>query len=111
MTPLKQYSADHRYLLEQAGRAAGMERPVAVDLDDFEGPLLRQAKRRELVPLDGVLVRDWTPDGRRASAGACIGMRLYEIDGVRFAEVRFWHNNESSCCGLSFTAVDLKDYA
>lgn len=111
MTPLKHYSADHRYLLDAVGRAAGLERPVAIDLDDFEHPLLRQAKRRELVPLDGVLVRDWDPDNRRTNPGVRLGARVYEIDGVRFAQVRFGHDNEASCAGLEFTAVAAADYA
>src|SRR5262245_31425689 len=110
MSELKQYSADHRYLLEQAARAAGMERPVAVEMDEFHDPLVRQAKRRELLPIDGVLVRDWAPEGRRTSAGIQLGVRLYEIEGVRFARVRFSHHNQRNCWGLDFIAVDEKDY-
>src|SRR5919204_7005977 len=56
---LKQYAADHRYLLDTAGRAAGFAEPVAVQLDAFYEPLVKAARRGELLPLDGVLVRDW----------------------------------------------------
>src|SRR5262245_10316805 len=67
MSELKQYSADHRYLLDQAARAGGLSRPVAIDMDEFYTPLIRASRRRELVPIDGVLVRDWDPDGRRVA--------------------------------------------
>lgn len=111
MTPLKNYSADHRFLLDAAARAAGLERPVAIDLDEFAGPLLRKALRRELVPLDGVLVRDWDPDNRRTNPGVRIGVRVYEIEGIRFARAQFSHDNDSNCAGMDFAAVDEKDYA
>jgi hypothetical protein len=108
---LKQYSADHRYLLEQAARAAGWSDPVALEMDEFYVPVIKAARRRELVPLDGVLVRDWDPDNRRTNPGMQMGMRLYEIEGVRFARVRFAHSDTRSCWGMDFVAVDRKDYA
>ena len=37
---LKHYTAEHRYLLAEAGRAAGLADPVAIDLDEFAVPLL-----------------------------------------------------------------------
>src|SRR5262245_49052527 len=110
MSELKQYAADHRFVLEQAARAAGFARPVAIQLDEFYTPLVRKARRRELVPIDGVLVRDWDPDGRRVSPGLQMGMRLYDIEGVRFVRVRFLHNDHGNCWGLDFVAVDEKDY-
>src|ERR1051326_2246658 len=99
---LKQYAADHRYLLDVAARAAGFTEPVAVQLDEFYEPLIKTARRGELLPLDGVLVRDWDPDNRRTDPGCQIGMRLYDIDGVRFVRVRFFHHTRRSCCGLDF---------
>jgi hypothetical protein len=108
---LKQYSADHRYLLEQAGRAAGLADPVAIELAEFYLPVIKAARRGALVPIDGVLVRDWEPDGRRTNPGVQLGMRLYEIEGVRFARVRFIHDDRNSCWGMDFVAVDRKDYA
>ena len=38
---LKQYTADHRYLLDTAARAAGFTDPVAVDMDEFYEPLVK----------------------------------------------------------------------
>jgi cell division protease FtsH len=110
-TLLEQYSADHRRLLEAAGRALGAADVVAVDMDDFYTPLVKAARRRGLLPLDGVLVRDWDADTRRAGPGVQIGMRLYEIGGVAFARVTFWAGYDSGCAGLDFAAVPRKDYA
>jgi cell division protease FtsH len=109
-SPLKQYAADHRYLLEAAARHAGFANPVALDLDEFYIPLVKSARRGPVVPLDGVLVRDWDPDNRHTNPGFQIGMRLYEVDGVRFARVRFSFNDRLNGWGLDFVAVDQKDY-
>jgi hypothetical protein len=111
MSDLKQYTADHRYLLEQAGRAARLADPVAIELAEFYLPVIKAARRRELLPIDGVLVRDWDPDGRRTNPGVQLGMRLYEIEDVRFVRVRFIHDDHNSCWGMDFVAVDRKDYA
>lgn len=110
MSSLKQYAADHRFLLEQAARAAGFSQPIALDLDEFHGPLVKAARRRDLLPIDGVLVRDWDPDNRRTSSGVQLGMRLYEISGIRFVRIRFMHDDRNNCWGLDFIAVDQKDY-
>ncbi|MGL4553107.1 MAG: AAA family ATPase [Gemmataceae bacterium] len=107
---LKQFTADHRYLLDQAGKAAGMADPVAIELDQFYEPLIKHARRRELLPVDGVLVRDWEPNNRRTQPGTQLGMRAYEIDGVRFVRVRFVHNDRLNCWGFDFFAVDRKDH-
>jgi hypothetical protein len=110
MSDLKRYSADHRYLLEEAARAGGFSQPVAIDLDEFYAPLVKAAKRGEIVPIDGVLVRDWDPDNRSTNPGVQLGMRLYEIQGVRFVRVRFVFNDRGNGWGLDFVAVDQKDY-
>src|SRR6516162_5224758 len=107
---LMQYTADHRFLLAAAGRAAGLADPVAIDLDEFAGPLLKNARRGALVPIDGVLIRDWDPDCRRTCLGARLGLRLYEIEGVRFTHVQFWYHTERDSSAQTFYAVDRKDY-
>src|SRR5439155_7769658 len=107
---LEQYAADHRFLLETIGRQAGFAEPVAIDLDEFYLPLVKNARKRELLPVDGVFVRDWDPDNRRTSPGFQIGMRVYEIENVRFVRVRFHHNDRLNGWGLDFAAVDRKDY-
>jgi hypothetical protein len=110
MSKLIQYAADHRYLLDQAAQACGFSQPVAIDMDEFYAPLVRAARKGALVPIDGVLVRDWDPDGRRTNPGLQIGMRIYEINGLRFVVVRFVHNDHYNSWGLNFIAVDQKDY-
>jgi hypothetical protein len=109
-TPLKQYAADHRYLLEVVGRQAGFASPVAIDLDEFAVPILKAARKGELLPIGGVLVRDWDPDNRRVNPGVQLGMRLYEIEGIRFVRVQFPYNDQQNGWGLMFIAVDRKDY-
>jgi cell division protease FtsH len=109
-SPIKQYGADHRYLLDVLCREVGFSRPVALDLDEFYAPLVKAAKRRQLLPIEGVLVRDWDPDNRHTNPGIQIGMRVYEIEGVRFVRVRFHHNDRINGWGLDFVACDQKDY-
>jgi hypothetical protein len=107
---LKKYSADHRYLLEVIARQAGFEAPVAIDLDEFHAPLLKAARKGPMLPIDGVLVRDWDPDNRRLHPGIQLGLRLYDIKGIRFVKVRFAFNEQENGWGLDFIAVDRKDY-
>jgi hypothetical protein len=109
-TPLQQYAADHRSLLEAAGRAMGFTDPVAVQLDEFLVPLLKASRRGALLPVEGVLVRDWDPDNRRTHPGLQVGLRAYEVEGVRFCRVRFPYSDNTNFWGLDFTAVDRKDY-
>jgi cell division protease FtsH len=108
---LQEYTAEHRYLLDAAGQAAGFADPVVVNLADFYAPLLRRARRGQLLPLDGVLVRDWDPDNRHLNPGCQLGLRLYELNGVRFARVRFAYHDRRHWGGLDFIALDRKDYA
>lgn len=107
---LKQFAADHGYLLDLVRRATGFAAPLAVTLDDLADPLLKKARRGELLPVDGVLVRDWDPNCRRTGYGIRAGMRRYEIDGVHFVLVHFAYDPclDGDC--LSFWAVDAKDY-
>src|SRR5262245_27039042 len=107
---LKTYTADHRHLIDLAARQAGFADPVAIDLDEFYEPLIRAARKGEVLPVDGVLVRDWDPDNRRVYPGMLLGMRLYEVAGVRFVRVRFPFSNQQNGWGFDFTVVDRKDY-
>jgi len=107
---LKQYAEDHRYLLDVVRRQVGFADPVAVDLDEFYAPLVKRARKGPLLPIDGVLIRDWDPDNRRYAPGFQLGMRLYDIEGVTFARVRFGYADHPNVWGLDFVAVDRKDY-
>jgi cell division protease FtsH len=107
---LQQYAADHRYLMDVLKREVGFANPVAVDVDEFYTPLLKASKKGPIQPIDGVMVRDWDPDNRRFAPGFQLGLRLYEIEGVRFARVRFHYADRPNLWGLDFLAVDQKDY-
>ena len=109
-TRLQHYTGDHRFLLDQVRRQVGLADPVAIDLDAFATPLRERARKGALLPIDGVLVRDWDPDGRRRRAGASFGMRLYEINGIRFVEVSAYFDGGLDGSALDFFAVDRKDY-
>jgi hypothetical protein len=110
MSQLKHYTSDHRYLLEVAARQAGFAAPVAISLDEFYAPLLKWARKGPLLPIDGVLVRDWDPDNRRLNPGVQLGLRIYDIEDVRFVRVRFAYHDRRNWNGLDFVAVDRKDY-
>jgi hypothetical protein len=84
---------------------------VAIDLDDFYEPVLKKARKCTLLPIDGVFVRDWNPDNRQLRSGAQLGLRVYQIEGVRFAEVNCRFHDSFHYRGLDFVAVDRKDYA
>jgi hypothetical protein len=107
---LQQYTADHRFLLEAVGREAGFRDPVAIDLDEYHLPLVKAARKGPLAAVDGVLVRSWYPTNRRYHPGIQLGLRLYEIEGVRFALVRFPYSQAHNCQGLDFAAVERADY-
>ncbi|MCE9533190.1 MAG: ATP-binding protein [Planctomycetes bacterium] len=111
MRSLQTYSADHRFLVEQVSQAAGLVDPVVVDLDEFYEPVLRHAKKKALIPIDGVLVRDWDPDNRRIYPGIQLGSRLYDLDGIRFARVRFAYDNHQNGWGFDFIVVERKNYS
>jgi hypothetical protein len=108
---LKHYTADHRYLLELLSRQAGFTSPVVINLDEFYAPLMKSARKGAILPIDGVLVRDWDPDSRMLNPGIQLGLRLYEIEGVRFVRVRFAFHDRRHWGGLDFVAVDRKDYS
>ena len=96
--------------LPPAVTQAGFAQPVAFAPDDFREPLLKAARRGPLLSLDGVLVRDWDPDTRRTWPGVCFGLRLYELEGVRFAWVHASHSSNQYDSGTDFFVVDRGDY-
>jgi hypothetical protein len=110
MRNLQGYAADHRFLLDQVARSAGFEDPVVIDLDEFYEPVLRHARKKALVPIEGVLIRDWDPDNRRVYPGVQLGCRIYELQGVRFARVRFAYDNHQNGWGFDFITVERKNY-
>lgn len=109
-TPLQSYIADHRFVLAEVARAAGFRDPVAIDLSDFATPLIRRSRRGPILPLGGVLVRDWDPDSRKLGVGTRLGMRIYIVEGIRFVRVSFNFDHNLNEANVAFTAVDRSDY-
>ena len=105
------YAADHRYLVEAAGRAAGLVDPVAFDPSYYRYYLLRKAVRGELLPLDGAVVREWETGGRTHSAGAHFGLRLYTVAGIRFAHVVATLDTLQAGSTFDFLVAPRRDYA
>jgi cell division protease FtsH len=110
LIPLEQYTAAHRRLLAIVAERAGMAEPIAFTAPQHMWPLLRAARKRALVPVDGVLVRDWSAGNRHAYSGVQLGIRLYEIEQVLFANVQFIFEHNFHDAGINFLAVDSKDY-
>src|SRR3954447_4380459 len=59
MTPLTDYTSDHRLIVKAAAEAAGIPDPVSFSAGNSFRQLANSARRGELVPIDGVLTRDW----------------------------------------------------
>ena len=81
---LEQYTADHRDLLDEVAKAAGITDPVAFVPSGLYYPLLQNATRGGLLPIDGLLVRDWIGVSRKFWPGVQFGARRYRLGGVAF---------------------------
>jgi len=110
MTPIATYAADHPRLVASAARAAKIADPLAFSPASYAYYLLKSAVRGELVPLEGVLLRDWLTGGRHYWPGAKFGVRLYAADGVRFARVVAHLDNDYQEEHYDFYIVDRSEY-
>src|SRR5262245_40788955 len=110
MTPLQNYTAAHRSLLDMVARATGIADPIAFTASHLEWLLLKAARKKNAVAVDGVLVRDWSAANRKVYPGLRLGIRLYEIDHITFAIVQFGFDFNSDNSTLSFAAVDRSQY-
>lgn len=109
-TPLDLYTADHKTLLDATAKAAGIDDPVAVQLDAYFHPVLTKATRGPIVPVNGVLVRDWDRDHTKTWPGIKFGARVYTLGGVRFARCCCTFHSDLYDYAYDFVAVDRKDY-
>jgi hypothetical protein len=109
-TPLAQYTADHRVLVDAAAKAAGLTDPVAFDGSGYAFHLLGVSVRGPLVPIDGALVRDWVTGGRKYWPGASFGIRLYTAQGIRFARAYAAVNDQHANGTYDFFVVSRADY-
>lgn len=111
MTPLQQFAADHRFLLKALGDAAGLKDPVAFDADVYATPLLEASVRGPVLPLAGVMVRDWDRQWTDTRPGVRFGGRAYTVNGLRFARASAIANDNIPAPGYDFYAVGRADYA
>jgi len=110
MPTFHEFAADHRSVLEDVARAARIDDPVAIDLDQFYLPLVNKAVRREILPIDGVLIRDWDPSRRKVFPGIRLGCRVYEIEGIRFANVLGSYLGQNTFTGFQYFVVARANY-
>lgn len=111
MTPhVATYSEDFHALVRAAAAAAGLTDPVAFDPDEFEDPLLEAAVRGPVVPIDGVLIRDWSRSWVRTASGVNYGGRVYTVDGIRFARLSASYAIDRPYTGYHFFVVGRADY-
>src|SRR5689334_4078952 len=107
MTPLTDYTADHRRLVEAAANAAGITDPIAFTAGSHFRSLVGNARRGQLVPVDGVLLRDWY-GSRNTWPGTQFGIRLYTIEGIPFA--RCYTAIDNVHTGYDFLVCSTNDY-
>jgi hypothetical protein len=97
-------------LLEIVGRQAGFADPVAFAPDQFGVPLLKAARKGKLLPMEGVLVRNWDPENRKSDSGVELGGRLYEIESIPFAVVHMDVDQNVAWTAVDFFVVDRRNY-
>lgn len=110
MRVLHDYAADHRFLLDFVSQKMGFEDPIVVDLDEFYEPIMRNARKGGIFPIEGVLVRDWDPDNRRVYPGIQMGCRVFHLKDIRLVRVRFGYDNHQNNWAFDFTTVERKNY-
>lgn len=93
-----------------ASTAADIIDPVAFAPSGYAAYLLRCATRGPLVPLDGVLLRDWMTGGRHYAPGTQFGIRLYTVGEIRFARVVATIETDNSPDSYDFYVAARSDY-
>ena len=83
---------------------------MAIQLDDFQYPLLIRSKRGPVLPLDGVLIRDWDRDFNTYWPGLQFGARTYTFRDVPFIHVVARSHDNLPNAGYDFFAVRRSDY-
>ena len=111
-TPLTDFTRDHAALVRQAAAAVGLTDPVAFELHELQHNLLLNSRQGRLLPLDGVLIRDWSPARRWRRLGVRFGVREYTAAvGVRFAQVYAATDEQHDSAGYHFFLTDRPDQA
>ncbi len=107
---LQSYAADVRHLIDYAAKAAGLNDPVAFDLDDYERPLLKASRRGVFLPVDGAFIRDWDRDYRQTWPGINFGLRVYHFGDIPYVRITVSYALDTSGCGYDFYACSRSDY-
>jgi cell division protease FtsH len=107
---LARFAADHQELVASAAAAAGLIDPVAFDPDEFEDAMLEASVRGPVLPVGGVLLRDWDRDWPKLSAGVNHGCRAFRLDGIWFVRVHAHAALDRPYCGYHFYLVSKSDY-
>jgi cell division protease FtsH len=110
MTPLTSYAEDHRRLVAAAATAADLTDPIAFTPSVYAYYLLKSAVRGQLVPLEGVLYRDWMTSGRHYFPGTQFGVRLYTAENIRFARCVAGVNGDFKEEAYDLYVVSRADY-
>ena len=105
MASLQEFTADHRYLVKIVASKTGFADPVLFDAGDAYDDLLKNARGEEPLPFDGVLIRSWEASYPQVADDILLGMRIWEIQGIRFAAVVL-NRDHRPCKGLDFFAVE-----
>lgn len=107
MLPLSQFTADYCLLRDAAIRHLGLRDPVLVQWNHAFEMLLSRARRLGTHPIDGVLLFRC----RRREDRVVLGLETFELDGLRFAVVRFDEVcNEGRVEAYNFLAIERDDY-
>ena len=110
MTPLASYTADHRRLVKAVANVAEITDPVAFVPSGYAYYLLKAAIRGPLIPLDGVLLRDWMTGGRHYFPGTQFGVRVYTAGSIRFARCVAGVRKSFTAEAYDFFVVARADY-
>lgn len=79
------YTANYRMLVDVVAKAVGIADPVSFVAGGFNYSLVQNAVRGPLLPIEGLLTRDWVGVSRKYYPGIQFGIRQYTAEGIRFA--------------------------
>jgi cell division protease FtsH len=108
---LDDYTSNYRTLIDAVARAVGITDPVTFVAGGFNYTLITNAVRGPLLPLDGVLTRDWVGMCRKYASGIQFGIRRYTAEGIRFARCIAPLVGQTGHAGnFDFFVVERTDY-
>jgi len=108
--PLSQITSQHKALVRACGEALGIADPVVFDPDDLQDPLVKAARRGPFYPIQGMMIRDWNRDSPRIDVGINFGIRIFTLQGIRFARCVSNHSKQVYMTVDDFFVVSGADY-